>query len=126
MVWEEIERIKERAGIGPPKISIYFSSFALNGSFVKWAKLKLPCYVIVYIDEKKKQIGFKFHKNRVDNSFKVVPYRNRLGAQFTNVQVKKRYSWINDLLDLSANVRNFIPQKEGDMYFFKIERGRKK
>jgi len=122
MVWEKFERIKERAGIGPPKISIYYSTFALNGSFVKWAKLKFPCYVIVYIDEKKKRIGFKFHEEYVKNAFRVSAYRNRLGAQFTNVQIKNRHSWIKELIDLPSNTRCFIAQKEDDIYFVEIER----
>jgi hypothetical protein len=122
MAWEEFDGYKKEMG-GSPKISIYFSTFALNGNFVKLANLELPCYVVVYIDEKKKRIGFKFHKEQKKNSFKVSPYKNRKGAQFTNTQIKKGYSWVNKLIDKSANVRNFSVKKEKDMYFIEIKGG---
>lgn len=124
MAWEEFDGYRREMG-GTPKISLYFFTFALNNSFVKWAKLEFPCYVVVYIDEKKRRIGFKFHKEQRKNSFKINPYKNRGGAQFTNTQIKKSYPWVGNLLDQSANVRSFAVKKERDMYFIEIGGGEK-
>jgi len=120
MAWEEFDGYK-RDRCGTPRISIYYFTFALNSSFVNLIEIEFPCYVVVYIDEEKKRIGFKFHQERKKNSYKVSPYKNRKGAQFTNTQIKSRYPWINELLDLSINERRFDVKKEDDMYFIETQ-----
>lgn len=111
MAWTKIK--KTHFSSIEPVISLNNNRFSYNSVFSKIAELEKKSFVMYYIDEENRKIGFEFTNVENENSFKIILNKSKGNySQSTELFSKK---WIQKV-SKSKNLNRFKPLKEGKKY----------